>query len=129
MVLLAGCCSTRSSHRQELNVFVNCSESLAEMLPSTHEDGQQAYLRLQLDKATQKRDAGLSRSDVVGVVEEERKIVDFRTQLLQISQEQPKRVSDILEKAEEGVPQVIILEEKVKVQQHQTQEKMAETEV
>mmetsp|Transcript_28803 Transcript_28803/g.51702 ORF Transcript_28803/g.51702 Transcript_28803/m.51702 type:complete len:989 (-) Transcript_28803:130-3096(-) len=113
---------------KELNVFVNCSESLAEMLPSTHEDGQQAYLRLQLEKATQKRDAGLSRSDVVGVVEEERKIVDFRTQLLQISQEQPKRVSDILEKAEDGVPQVIILEEKVKLQQHQTQEKMAETE-
>lgn len=45
------------------------------MLPSTQEDGKESYLRLQLEKATQKRDAGLQRSDVVSVVEEERKIV------------------------------------------------------
>eukprot|EP00668_Euglena_longa_P014422 GGOE01018412.1.p1 GENE.GGOE01018412.1~~GGOE01018412.1.p1 ORF type:complete len:985 (+),score=336.01 GGOE01018412.1:29-2956(+) len=102
---------------KELAQFVTISESLAEMLPSTQEDGKESYLRLQLEKATQKRDAGLQRSDVVSVVEEERKIVDLRTQLLELAQEHPKRVASILQKAEDGLPLVLGLEEKVKGQQ------------
>eukprot|EP00667_Euglena_gracilis_P001254 EG_transcript_1253 len=106
---------------KELSQFVTISEGLAEMLPSTQEDGKESYLRLQLEKATQKRDAGLQRSDVVSVVEEERKIVDLRTQLLELAQEHPKRVASILTKAEDGLPLVLGLEEKVKAQQQESE--------
>lgn len=106
---------------KELTLFVNTSESLAELLPSTQEDGKEAYLRLQLEKASQKRESGMQRSDVVAVVEEERKIVDLRTQLLQMSQDQPKKVSVILERAEEGIPAVGKLEDKVMMQQSEAE--------
>ena len=108
---------------------MNTSESLAELLPSTQEDGKEAYLRLQLEKASQKRESGMQRSDVVAVVEEERKIVDLRTQLLQMSQDQPKKVSVILERAEEGIPAVGKLEDKVMMQQSEAELGLKKSEV